>query len=155
MQTAIRLPREMHVRLSQGEGGVSEEMRRRIERTFVEDALDPVTRELIAGIINLDQSIRVDLGAPWHGFQGPHAAFAAAVAQRIANYKPPAKPGAEQAVRDLLGAGLSGPDDLPETVGRTHERHDRRSHQYPHLQKVQHSKAAGLAGTLKTKGNKS
>ena len=131
---------------------IAEEIRVRLAHTFQEEAIDPVTRELIAGIISLAESIRVDLGAPWHSFRDPHAAFAAAVAQRIAGYGTAAH---SQAVRDLLGARLSGPDDPPETIGRTHERHDQRSHAYPHLKAVQHTKMAGLAKHIRKKEDKS
>ena len=134
---------------------VAEEIRRRLKQSFEAEELDPVTRELLDGIINLAETIRLDLGAAWHAYPAIQEAFAAAVAQRLAGYAPPSNPGAEAAIRDLLGAGLSHSDDPPETIGRTHERHDQRSHSYEHLQTAQRRRLARLANHIRKDGDKS
>jgi hypothetical protein len=131
VQTAVRLPREMFDRLRQSERGVSEEIRERIGRTFKEDT-DPITQELIVGLLRLADAVRLDLGAAWHARKYPLEAFAAAVAQRLADYA---------ATHDTgLGAAdelFPFPQDPPEAVGRTLERQDQRSHSYEHLQAAQ------------------
>jgi hypothetical protein len=158
-QMGVGLPAELRERLEVASAGAShslaEEIRRRVERTFKEDAGDPVTRELIAGILNLAETIRLDLGAAWHTYPAIHEAFAAAIAQRLAGYMPASSPGAEAAIRDLLGAGLSQPQDSPETIGRTHERHDQRSHSYEQLQAIQRRKLAALTKHIRKPGGKS
>jgi hypothetical protein len=158
-QMGVGLPAELRERLEAASAGaghsLAEEIRQRLERTFKEDTLDPVTRELITGIINLAETIRLDLGAAWYAYPAIHEAFAAAIAQRLAGYVPPSTPGAEAAVRDLLGAGLSHPQDSPETIGRTHERHDQRSHSYEQLQAVHRRKLAPLAKHIRKPGGKS
>jgi hypothetical protein len=64
-------------------------------------------------------------------------------------------------VSDLFRA-FSGPNDSSETIGRTHERHDQRSHSYQHLQAAQaaqqaaqRSKIGRLAKRIAKKGDKS
>jgi hypothetical protein len=150
VQTAVRLPRDMHERLSRSEAGVSEEIRRCVQRAFAVDEIDPVTRELLEGIINLAEIIRVDLGAEWHTSSGNHAAFAAAIAQRLHFYKPPigVVSEKEQTTRNLLGAeeGLFTEDDAPEVIGRTHERYDQRRHKdrYEHLIAAERARMARI-----------
>ena len=86
VQTAIRLPREMHDRL-QGPGGVSEEIRQRVQRTFEEDAIDPKTRELAADVIWLANKM-AGLGLLWHSDGRAHSALAAAIANWLEINKP-------------------------------------------------------------------
>jgi hypothetical protein len=140
----------MHERLGKGEAGVSEEVRSRIQRTFEEDALDPVTRELIAGVINIADLVKVDLGSSWHANSGVHTAFAAAVAQRIEGYKPQGGGDPNLAVSALLGAWDS--DVGAEAIGRTHERHDRRSRTYKHLQAAQDAQTKAAQSSMKRAG---
>jgi hypothetical protein len=149
VQTAVRLPRDMHERLSRSEAGVSEEIRRCVQRAFAVDEIDPVTRELLEGIINLAEIIRADLDAEWHTSSGNHAAFAAAIAQRLHFYKPPlgVVSEKEQTTRNLLGAeeGLFTEKDAPEIIGRTHERYDQRRHTYEHLKAAERARMARMA----------
>jgi len=138
-QTAVRLPIEMYERLRQssGSGGVSEEIRRRLQRSFTEDALDPITRELASGVVNLAADVQRDLGAPWHEYGEFHSVFAAALAERLAAYKPARQ--ASGVVELLREMGLSGPaasqlPQAPDVLGAMIERTDRRIHSYEHLQ---------------------
>jgi hypothetical protein len=120
---------------------LGEEIRQRLERTIEQDAIDPVTRELLAGIVNLAAAVQTDIGATWHAHQEVHAVFAAAIAQRLAALKPVHKSpeGAFIAlVRDLMGeAAASQLQEAPDAVGSTIERSDRRTHSYEHLQHLQ------------------
>jgi len=171
IQTAVRLPSEVHDRLRQSELGVSEEIRRalervqtqdaiaplveaaakngrtvaaeieqRIRRTLAEDALDPVTRELVAGIVNLAATMEAFLDAGrWHWHQQLHGIFAAATAQRLTAYKPPTEGAlALQRVAQTLGdAAASQLEQAPDALGGVIERADRRTHSYEYLQRFQ------------------
>jgi hypothetical protein len=126
---------------------IAEEIRVRLAHSFQQEAIDPVTRELIEGIVNLAESNRVDMGAAWHASSGAHAAFSAAVAQRLRDYKPGPTPVTEkeQFARNLYGANTDGlfvPDDAAEMIGKTHERFDQRTHSYEYLRKAQEAKEA-------------
>jgi len=132
VHTAVVLPPDMLEQLRRSERGVSEEIRRRLALTFEQDAADPITRELHAGLANIATQLKQDFGTEWHTMQRPYEAFVAAVVQRLANYKPPQRE--EVAATDLLFAGPDGP---PETIGRLRESDDRRAHPYPHLEVAQ------------------
>jgi hypothetical protein len=121
VQTAVRLPRDMHERLKQSEAGVSEEIRRCVQRAFDMDALDPDTRELAADMLELAELVRFDVAGNWNSHPGAHAAFRAAVIALIDERKPKGAP-IFGAARDLLGAGISKSDD-PDTIGRALVRH--------------------------------
>jgi hypothetical protein len=137
VQTGLRLDGEVIDRLRHSERGLSDEIRDRLERTFKEDAIDAVTRELRDGLTNIAANLALDFGAQWHASPRAHEAFAAAIAQRVAAYAPPP--------RDGVGASdLFGPADPPETIGRLRERDDQRTHGYEHLGSAQKSKTARL-----------
>jgi hypothetical protein len=125
------------------------EIRQRLERDYKQEAIDPVTRELIAGILNLAELIRADANAPWHSGRWAHQAFAAAVAQRLTGYQPPDLAPEGSAFTDLFGA--------PETVGHAHERADQRTNPYQHLKAAQEQRqrklVAAAARHLKKKGD--
>ena len=137
---------------------VAAEIRKRVERTFNEDAIDPVMRELIGGILTTALSIELDLVGSWHAHPAVHRAFAAAVAQRLADYKPAGERVEHTTLEGHFAGnlGLSSADDSPETIGRTHERHDRRSHSYPYLEAAQQAASRRhLRVHIKKKGDKS
>lgn len=115
---------------------VAEEIRQRLERTFQDDAVEAVTRELCEGIVNIAAQIRLDFGVEWHFVPRSHETFATAIAERIAAYAPPQSYAG--AVTDLL---TFVPDGAPETIGRLRERDDRRAHSYEHLSARQQRRA--------------
>jgi hypothetical protein len=81
VQTAMRLPSEMHERLKQSQDGVSEEVRGRLQQSFdVEDRYDPQTRELGADICELARLLRDQAKFEWHQHPEVHAALTAAIA---------------------------------------------------------------------------
>jgi hypothetical protein len=123
---------------------IADEIKSRLERTVAEDS-DPVTRELVVGILNLVEAIRADLGV-WHEQTPAHHAFAAAVAQLLADYRPLTP--LTGAVADLFGR----PEEL-EATGRTLGRHDQRSHNYEHLKarQQQRARARAAAGARRAK----
>src|SRR5262245_17439496 len=139
IQTAVRLPRDVHERLKKSPAGVSEEIRQRLERTFAQDALDPVTRELLAAVLRLTGLISLDLGAAWHATPGANEALAAAVADLIAAYKPRGRAYSRGgAVTNALG--LTKPEDQPDVIGRTLARHDRRANPSPYIEAAQRAR---------------
>jgi hypothetical protein len=142
IQTAVRIPRAMLGRLQQSDLGVSEEIRRRLARTFAEDAIDPITRELLTGIVNLAAGVQADLGTPWHSYRGVQEVFAAAVALRLAAYKPVHKSPMDAFMQLARNMGLSDQaasqiQQAPDAVGAVIERSDRRANTYEHLQHFQ------------------
>jgi hypothetical protein len=89
VQTAMRLPREMHERLKQSPDGVSEEIRRRLERSFdSEDRYDPQTRDLGSDVMELAALLRDQAKLAWHQHPEVHAALAAAVSRYLDNFAP-------------------------------------------------------------------
>jgi hypothetical protein len=116
---------EIADRLRASEHGLSEEIRERLERTLKYDKVDPVTRELVEGLINMAALLRVDFRAEWHSWPGAYRAFAEAVAQRLSAYAP--GPGM------LVDPESAIQEDELETIGRMRERDDRRAHAYRHL----------------------
>lgn len=108
---------------------IAEEIRTRVARTFAEERTNPRTREFLGLIIKLDESLESDLGSAWQSDVGVHQAFAAGVAQLLADYAPE-QHGAAATV--LLGSGVYGEDAA--AAGRTHARLIQRGHSYPHLE---------------------
>jgi hypothetical protein len=121
----VRVDSSIADRLRASERGLSDEIRERLDRTFKYDAVDPVTRELLEGLINIAVLLRVDFGAEWHAWPGVYRAFAAAVAQRLSAYAP--GPGM------LVDPESAIQEDELETIGRMRERDDLRAHAYSHL----------------------
>jgi hypothetical protein len=111
VQTAIRLPGAMHERLKQSAAGVSEEIRRRVERTFAEDdAADAQTRELASDVVWLANKMS-GLGVSWQQNERAHSALAAAIAAWLDLNKPKVS-GRVPGVTDLFAEQLD-----PQTVG--------------------------------------
>jgi len=106
----------MHERLKRSDAGVSEEIRRRVERTFIEDdAADAQTRELASDVIALVKDIRALAGSDWHRHPDVHQAVVEAVKTWLEGIAPPEMK-SRGAEHDLFGF-LTGDDPL--TIGRT------------------------------------
>jgi hypothetical protein len=132
---------------------LGEEIRQRLERTIEQDAIDLVTRELLTGIVNLAANIQADLGAAWHSSQDVQEVFAAAVALRLAGYKP------TQNLFEAMGFGKLAANQVkeaPDALGAVIERADRRTHSYELLQHLQaarqRAKARRLLSGMRKKG---
>lgn len=118
VQTAVRLPREMHERLKQCEHGVSEGIRRRLNRELLfEDALDRPLREFVDELVLLSVALESEVGSSWHSDSAAHAAFKSIVIALLDERKPPGAPVFKEAPRDVLGVRISKSDD-PDTIGR-------------------------------------
>jgi hypothetical protein len=124
VHVGVRVDPAIADRLRASERGLSDEIRERLERTFKYDEVDPVTRELVEGLINIAELLRVDFWAEWHALPGAYKAFAAAVAQRLSAYAPP--PGMQ------VDPECEIQEDETEIIGRMRERDERRGHYYPH-----------------------
>jgi hypothetical protein len=129
VHVSVRVNPAIADRLRASERGLSDEIRERLERSLKYDEVDPVTRELIEGLINIAALLSVDFRAEWHAWPGAYEAFAAAVAQRLSAYAPP--PGM------MVDPDSEIREDETETIGRMRERDDRRTHDYPHLKAAQ------------------
>jgi hypothetical protein len=119
---------------------IAAEIEHRLARTFAEDAFDPLTRELASGVVNLAADVQRDLGAPWHEYGEVHSVFAAALAERLAAYKPTRQTSAfAQLARDMgfSGSAASQLPQAPDVLGAMIERADRRAHSYQHLEQSQ------------------
>jgi hypothetical protein len=150
-QVNVSLPDDLRAKLdavvAKSGNSLGEEIRQRLERTIEQDAVDPVTRELLAGIVNLAATVQADLCTAWHSHQEVHGAFAAAIAQRLAAYQP--LPKSPEEIFDLLRA--TGLGDLaasavrlalqsPSASGAVIERADQRTHTYEHLRRLQEAR---------------
>jgi hypothetical protein len=58
---------------------LAEEIRQRLEVSFLRDATDPVTQELVDFVRRLDEQLRIETGYRWHRHVGVTEAFATAV----------------------------------------------------------------------------
>jgi hypothetical protein len=131
VHTGIRLDAATLERLGKGERGVSEEIRARLERTFKEDDLDPVMRELCDGLVKIAAKLRDDYrGEDWHTWPRAHEAFAAAAAQLVADYAPTPRVGPTPTALDDL---YLGPDHPPDVIGKLRARDVEREHTLPYV----------------------
>jgi hypothetical protein len=143
----VRVDPAIADRLRASERGLSDEIRERLERTFKYDEVDPVTRELVEGLINIAALLRIDFGVEWHAWPPAMQAFAEAVKERVVAYRLP--PGI------LTGAGAAAEmlrDEPPETIGRMRERDDQRAHPYKHLADAQKRRSSYTGLTTHSKG---
>ena len=94
---------------------IAEEIRRRLERSFENDARDDSTQALVSAAIWIARDITAQgAGAYWHATQKGRQAVAAGIRLYIEMMLP--------AVQAGRGEDLFGPDD-PETLGRASARH--------------------------------
>ena len=145
VHTAVVLSAEVRDKLKQSERGLSEEIRERIERTLKYDELDPVTRELVEGLINMAALLRIDFGAEWYAWPTAYKAFAVAAAQRLAGYTPP------HGVMTDAASEILTENDSRNAVGRMREKDDQRAHVYRHLAAAQKRKTAEFTKHVRTK----
>jgi hypothetical protein len=97
VQTAVRLPREMHDRLRESDLGVSEEIRRRVEQSFSWEGFDAPTRTLLMRIGRLVFLMPPETGHTWHAHAGAHEVFRQTMGLLLARAKPPGDPVLEPA----------------------------------------------------------
>jgi hypothetical protein len=116
VQTAVRLPQDVYDRLKKSEHGVSEEIRRRLARTFAEDdaGTDPETRRLMDAIEKLAVLVRLQTNHNWHSHPAAHWVMRNAITARLQRLRPSGErvfaPG------ELPDARLVTSDD-PEAMG--------------------------------------
>jgi hypothetical protein len=111
VQTGLRLDAAMLERLRASKRGLSDEIRERLERTFAEDRIPPITQRMRDEILMLAEKLRADFG-DWYASRRAHAEFVAAVTNLLARYEPlddppsdidePLGAVAKTRVRDLL-----------------------------------------------------
>jgi hypothetical protein len=129
VQTGLRLDADVLDLLRGGGRSVSDEVRHRLERTFIEDGIDAATRELRVGLVHIAAKLRQDYNAEWHASSKAREAFSAAIVERLKAYAFLAKktPSAEER--------LFAPRGSPADIGRIRETEDRHlnSNSYPLL----------------------
>jgi hypothetical protein len=149
----IGLPPELRNRLDVASAAsdktLAVEIRDRLERSFREDEIDPVSRELRQFVADTAAAIVQNFGVSWYSQPKAHAVFAMALAEQIAGYEPEPSGG----MTDLLG-----PDDPPATIAKMLVKQVRRDRAHPHLdeqaRKSQQRKAARILGRMKQKEGK-
>ncbi len=120
MHTGVVLPQHLLERLrADGErsgGGLSGEIRRRLQTSYDLEGLNPPTRRLIEDTRKLAESLALDIGAQWHESDFVRKALKAGFAVFLQEYDPKA-----ERVADTAFSGY--PDDAPhDVVGQTHAR---------------------------------
>lgn len=113
IQTGLRLEPEILDKLRKSPRGVSEEIRDRLIRTFFEDEIDPRTRELAAGVMQLAQDIRHDKSFDWYSHEKAHETLVEAIKALLGSLKPK-REGTHAVTSDLMWG-----DDDPVTLGRS------------------------------------
>jgi hypothetical protein len=114
VQTAFRLPAEMHERLRRAGDDVSKEIRRRLEESFAaEDTYDAATRSLGEDVMELALLIEQQAKTTWHGHVDVHAAVRAAIDSYLERTAPIAGEG--QAAPPIRGFS---PRERAESTGR-------------------------------------
>lgn len=116
VQTAVRLPQSLRDRLSSagGQGGLGEEIRRRLEASFEADKapVDPKTRELLEEIEQL--ALNTPLHVPWYADSDAFNIFAVAIKEKLSKYQPSGKAAGPTGRLE----SVFGKDATPEAIGR-------------------------------------
>jgi hypothetical protein len=119
-QLKVSLPDDLRAQLDLAAmaagNSVAEEIRRRLERSFAQDAVEEKTRELIDDVAALGDWLKRDKALPWYFNRASHETFAEAVQAYFEETRPPVK-------RDPPGASDLMWSDDPKTLGRAIARH--------------------------------
>jgi hypothetical protein len=121
VQTSLRLSRDAYEHVAkagrQRGCGVGEEIRRRLEATFMQELqhVDKETHRLTDAIVHAARSINTTFG-PWHRDRFSFDVFKAAINTLLAFQKPESAP-VPPSDPDIVELYL-GPDGTPETAGR-------------------------------------
>ena len=67
---------------------LAEEIRRRLERTLVQDGSDSEMAELLAAIVTFASHVKRETGHAWHRHAGSHEALCRAIGERLRRLKP-------------------------------------------------------------------
>jgi hypothetical protein len=79
-QVGLRLPNGVLRKLQRdGEGGVSEAIRRRLDWTFELDKYDNASRGLMHAVLHLSRQVRLHTGIPWQDNEGVRRTLMAAI----------------------------------------------------------------------------
>jgi hypothetical protein len=127
VQSAVRLPRDLHERLKRagGEGGMGEEIRRRLEASFEAEAeapSDPQTRELLEAISFLATRSAAFYGS-WAEDPFAFQVLKSSVDMLFKHYQPaadlvPAKPNPTELGKTIFGKLGEGENPSPENISQ-------------------------------------
>jgi hypothetical protein len=91
-QLKVSLPDDLRAlldRASKKSGeSVAEEIRRRVEQSFAQEAVDKPTRDFLEGVALMPAEIELECGAPWHRHAGSFEVFVQAIVSRLDGLKP-------------------------------------------------------------------
>jgi hypothetical protein len=120
-QTSLRLPRAMYEALSKAAAehghGIGEELRFRLESSFVLDLGKPDTREFAEAVMQAAHQIDRAYGS-WRADPFAFAVFNAAVSTLLTYYRPKGDPVPPAPEPGSIAETFFGPNALPETAGR-------------------------------------
>src|SRR5260370_34730337 len=95
-QMGVTIPETVRTQLEAASAAaghsIAEEIRRRLERTFEEDARDPVLRDFVSDLVELAQLVKLDTRMALHKGGALHAAFRLALLALLAQHKPVCPP---------------------------------------------------------------
>lgn len=117
--TPVRIPEDLHQQLAaRARQGLSTEIKRRLEESLALDAVHPTTRDLLAAVLEMANTIKQDIGIDW--FYRPYlrAAFAQAIVRWLEDRVPDEMN--ETALKDaapLTSISWIRPGDTAETAG--------------------------------------
>ena len=125
IQSAVRLPRRLHERLKKvgGEGGMGEEIRHRLERSFDEEDVerrDPKTRELL-GAVSFVAGQTTSFFGSWSKDAFAFQVLKATVDLLLKHYQPEGdpKPNPTGLGEIIFGKNRENENLSPEEVSRT------------------------------------
>jgi hypothetical protein len=120
-QTSLRLPGAMYAALTKAAEDhgyrIGEELRRRLESSFVLDLANPDTRELAEAIIRASHQIERTYGS-WRRDPFAFAVFTVAVSTLLTYYRPKGDPVPPTLEPGSLADTFFGPNASPEAAGR-------------------------------------
>jgi hypothetical protein len=104
--------------------GVSlgEEVRRRLFRSFSDDTIDPITRDLARAVIGFAHDVQRETGRSWHEHPASNRTLRNAITARLARLKPEGE--AVFMPNELPANRLLTSSDDPDTIGLTIEAFD-------------------------------
>jgi hypothetical protein len=117
----IALPEELRARLDaaskkSGES-VAEEIRRRVDASFAQEAIDKPTRDFLDGLALMPAEVELETAAAWHKHVGAYGVFREAILRRLARLKP------EGTIAFGKRPHQAIPGDDPEGIGLSIEEH--------------------------------
>jgi hypothetical protein len=117
--------RELEAAAARSGNSLGEEVRRRLLRSFSDDTIDPITRDLARAVIGFTNDVQLETGRSWHEHPASNWALRNAITARLARLKPEGE--AVFMPNELPANRLLTSSDDPDTIGLTIEAFDFRT----------------------------